>query len=99
MPKKGVSNNPAGKPKGASNRTTIEFKEAVNNLLNHATPNMIKWLDKVAEDSPEKALDTVAKLAEYVAPKLSRQDQHHHGQLQIVKRVDLTGKGDTPKNV
>jgi hypothetical protein len=32
------------------------------------------WLEKVAEDDPNKALDMMLKLSEYFIPKLARQE-------------------------
>jgi hypothetical protein len=79
--------NPNGRPKGTPNKTTIEFKQAVNNLLEFATPQMVEWLSRVAEADPSKALDHIGKLAEYAHPKLNRTElagdkdapvQHQH---------------------
>jgi hypothetical protein len=61
-----------GRPKGLPNKATLEFKEAVTNLLNHAAPEMTKWLETIAADNPEKAFDIIAKLGEYAFPKLAR---------------------------
>jgi len=82
VPKKNPLSKGRGRPAGTPNRTTIEFKDAVNRVLNHAAPKMVGWLDDVAsgniedggkrESDPGKALDLLAKLAEYVAPKLNR---------------------------
>jgi len=69
---KGKSGNPRGKPKGTISKTTTEFKEALNNLLKCAAPEMTNWLKAVANTDPAKALDLVAKLAEYIHPKLGR---------------------------
>ncbi len=71
-PPKGVSNNPNGRRKGVQNKTTLEFKQAVTNLLEHATPNMIAWLERVAQEDPGKALTLCGNLAEYAFPKLAR---------------------------
>lgn len=68
--KKGQSGNPKGKPRGAKNKATIEFKEALNNLLNHAAPHMIKWLDEL--DDPMKRFTVLKDFAEYIHPKLAR---------------------------
>ena len=36
---------------------------------------MIEWLKSVAAENPAKALDICGNLAEYVVPRLSRQEQ------------------------
>lgn len=69
-----------GRKKGVPNKSTQEFREAVNNLLQLNAENMARWLTLVAEGDgtdkgapdPAKALDLIAKLAEYAAPKLAR---------------------------
>lgn len=62
----------AGRPKGIPNKATTEFKEKLNDLLEHAAPHMVKWLDDIAADDPVKAFDILSKFAEYVHPKLAR---------------------------
>lgn len=68
----GVDQVATGRPKGTLNGETRQFKVALNNLLDHATPKMIGWLDEVAETDPGKALGHIANFAEYLYPKLSR---------------------------
>ena len=59
---------------------TVEFRETVRRLLEENTENVGLWLESVANGDPEndmkpdpgKALDLLAKLAEFAAPKLSR---------------------------
>jgi hypothetical protein len=73
-----------GRPKGVPNKNTLDFKAAVNRLLESSTPQMVDWLQQVAdgniadggkrEPDPGKALDLLAKLAEFAAPKLSRSE-------------------------
>ncbi len=63
-----------GRPKGLQNKATVEFKEAINRLLDHAQPHIINWLKRVAKTDPARALDLIAKLAEYAHPKLSRSE-------------------------
>lgn len=67
-----------GRPKGIPNKVTTEFRETVRQLLEDNAENVSKWLQDVAEGTntdkpdPGKALDLLAKLAEFAAPKLAR---------------------------
>jgi len=67
-----------GRQAGTPNKVTREFRETVRNLLELNADNMTLWLQQVAEGhndvrpAPDKALDLLAKLAEFAAPKLSR---------------------------
>lgn len=78
--KKGQSGNPAGRKAGTPNKATADFRETVRSLLDDNRENVGRWLTLVAEgdgtDSgkadPAKALDLLAKLAEFAAPKLTR---------------------------
>jgi len=84
-----------GRQKGVPNKATVEFRQAVTRVLEDNSQNYGKWLKQVAEGygsganrvkpDPAKALDLVAKLAEYAAPKLNR--------------VEHTGEGGGPVRV
>ena len=75
-----LTNRGRGRPKGAINKTTIEFRETIQKLLDKNTDNVSIWLEDIAngditqdrKPDPYKALDMLAKLAEYAAPKLAR---------------------------
>jgi hypothetical protein len=78
-PKKRGNPNPTpfggpgpGRPAGIPNKTTTQFKEALNNLLETAAPEMVTWLGEIKD--PEKRFDVLAKFAEYIYPKLARQE-------------------------
>lgn len=63
---------PNGRPKGVPNKSTTQFKEALNNLLEISAPQMVQWLGEIKD--PEKRFDVLAKFAEYIYPKLARQE-------------------------
>lgn len=67
-----------GRTKGTPNKVTQEFRETVQKLLDDNRENVATWLSQVAngvgevKPDPGKALDLLAKLAEFAAPKLAR---------------------------
>lgn len=69
-----------GRKAGVPNKATTEFRETVRRLLEDNSENFGRWLTQVAEGDgtdngkpdPAKALDLIAKLAEFAAPKLGR---------------------------
>lgn len=63
-----------GRPKGVPNKATTAFRETVQALLDENRENVALWLSQVAKEDPAKALDLIVKLAEFAAPKLSRQE-------------------------
>lgn len=93
-----------GRPKGSTNKVTREFRETVQALLDNNSKNVEKWLLEVAKGKsankrtgfrgtppdPAKALDLLAKLAEYAAPKLGRIEHvGEGGKGPIVTRIEL----------
>lgn len=68
-----------GRRPGSPNKATKEFRDTVTRLLSDNASNVALWLEQVASGNgdpdkadPAKALDLLAKLAEYAAPKLAR---------------------------
>jgi hypothetical protein len=64
--------NANGRPKGAKNKSTEAIRQAYQKLTEDNLENMSLWLAQIAADNPEKALDMMIKLSEYVIPKLAR---------------------------
>lgn len=77
--RKGIPNPNAGRPAGSPNKATIEFKEALNTLLNEAAPDMVKWLGEI--EDPFKRFDVLSKFAEYIHPKLARSETKIEGEI------------------
>lgn len=86
-----------GRPKGCENKATKDFKQAVVNLLEHASPKIIRWLERVAEDDPKGALEIIGKLGEFAFPKLSRSevkvDARHTHRSEPVSELDRLLEG------
>lgn len=61
-----------GRPPGSPNKATREFREVIRQLLEDHSADIGTWLQKVADEDPDKALQRLAQLAEYAAPKLAR---------------------------
>lgn len=84
-----------GRPKGMPNKATVQFRETIQALLDGNRENVAIWLDQVAtgshgkEPAPEKALDLLAKLAEYAAPKLSRTEVVGDNDSPLAHRVEI----------
>lgn len=72
MAVKGKTNNPHGRKKGVPNKTTKQFKEALNSLLEESAPHMVDWLSQV--EDPAKRFDIISKFVEFIYPKLARQE-------------------------
>jgi hypothetical protein len=74
-----------GRQPGSANKVTTEFRDTVRRVLEANSDNVGKWLLEVANGSgetkpdPAKALDLMAKLAEYAAPKLNRTEHTGEG--------------------
>ena len=101
--KKGEKRPNQGRPPGMPNKATTEFRDTVRRLLDSNADNVGRWLTLVAEGDgsengrpdPGKALDLLAKLAEFAAPKLNRTE--HAGDpnapVQTVTRIELVALG------
>lgn len=88
-----------GSRKGIPNKATAAFRDTITRILADNSENMGRWLTLVAEGDgtdknppdPGKALDLVAKLAEFSAPKLNRTEHtgENGGAIRTVSRIEL----------
>lgn len=86
-----VGNKLAGSRKGKPNKATKEIREAFKLLVEDNLPNMKVWLSDVAEEDPEKALNIILKMSEFIVPKLQRQEiEHEIRDKQVVINVTST---------
>lgn len=61
-----------GRKAGVKNRVTQEVREAFRLLVEGNVDRMQGWIDRVAKKHPERALQLLIDVAEFVVPKLSR---------------------------
>lgn len=85
-----------GRVAGVPNKATTEFRQTITSLLEKNAPKVDLWLQQVAEGDgenvkpdPGRALDLLAKLAEYAAPKLNRTEHVGEGGGPVQQRVEM----------
>lgn len=86
---KGESGNPAGRPKGSKNRSTIAVREMLSLLIEENLDNMSAWLSKVGEDDPKAAFQCMLSLLEFHVPKISRMAHVEHKEEPIKNEVNV----------
>jgi hypothetical protein len=81
-----------GKPKtggrttGTQNRVTVDTKKLMMAIVEYGLSNGKRWLERTAQKNPARALEALAKLAEYTMPKLAKTDIDLHGGVQVLER-------------
>lgn len=63
-----------GRPKGVPNKATAQAREAIALFVDENAYRLQEWLDRVAQDDPEKAFNLFQSVIEYHIPKLARTD-------------------------
>ena len=71
---KGHIGNPAGRPKGAVGKATLNARKAIGAFVEGNVERLNGWLDQIAAESPEKAFRCVMDVCEFHIPKLARQE-------------------------
>lgn len=65
--RKGMTNNPKGRPKGSQNKSTKDIRELFNTLLES---NLTQIQKDITELSPKDRINVMLKISEFVIPKL-----------------------------
>lgn len=89
-PKKGISNNPNGRPKGSKNVRTLEWEEIKEAFITTHTARANRILTTLED---EKFMDSYLKLLEYFKPKLARTEVSNHDNSTI--NVNVVWDSDT----
>ena len=61
-----------GSRKGIPNKATRDIRAVFRAFVEHNAERVQQLFDQVAEKDPAKALDLLAKMSEFVVPRLSR---------------------------
>jgi hypothetical protein len=61
-----------GRKKGTPNRMTYDVRTKYKEFVEGNIDNLNTWMDRVARNDPDKALDFMLKFSEYFIPKLQR---------------------------
>lgn len=68
----GVGNRGKGRKPGVPNKATASAREAIGRFVDGNAHKLQEWLDRIAEESPEKAFTLFQSVVEYHVPKLAR---------------------------
>lgn len=61
-----------GRPKGLPNKATQQAREAIASFVDGNAHRLQEWLDRIAQNDPEKAFSLFQSVIEYHVPKLQR---------------------------
>jgi hypothetical protein len=64
-----------GRQLGSPNKATSAAREAIALFVDNNAHRLEGWLDKVAQENPEKAFQLFQSVVEYHVPKLARTEQ------------------------
>ena len=78
-----------GRQKGTANKATARLREAFTELLEDNMGRLQELLDKVAEKNPEKALELMLKLSEFVLPKLRAIEVNNESEEAMHTSLDI----------
>jgi hypothetical protein len=81
---KGQSANPNGRKAGVPNKATKDIKAHYAALIEGNLDRIQSWLDRVAEQNPQAAIDLLIKLSPFVIPRNVSQEITFDSPIQIV---------------
>ena len=90
MPFEKGNTHGTGRPAGSPNKNTKEIRDAYKRLLEDNLDNMSIWLADVVGSDPQKAIELMLKLSEYILPKLARQEIVGNDGQDLFKDIKFT---------
>lgn len=64
------------RPKGSKNRTTIQAKEAIAEVLSGRVEDLDAWIGQVAQTDPYRAFQMVVELCKLTIPKVRQNESN-----------------------
>ena len=61
-----------GRKKGTPNKEVKDIREAFQVLIENNLDKMDLWINQLAEKNPEKAINTILRLSDFILPKLTK---------------------------
>lgn len=61
-----------GRKKGTPNKNIKDIRQTFQLLIENNLDNMELWINQLAEKNPEKAINTILRLSDYILPKLTK---------------------------
>ena len=78
-----------GRAKGTPNKTTKALREVFTELLEDNIGSLQGLLDKVAKEDPQKAIELILKLSEFVLPKLRATEVNNESEKTLHTTLDV----------
>lgn len=78
-----------GRPKGTPNKATADARTVFAQFIEGNVPKAQELWERVAKDDPARALELLAKLGEFVLPKLARTELS--GELGVRGKLVIEG--------
>jgi hypothetical protein len=93
--RKGITNNPYGRPKGTPNKTTAEMRDSIQAFVEHNIQQIQDDFDKL--DSLER-LRVLERFMQYILPRYSSQPaepmQTNFEPLIIIRTIDVSEESE-----
>lgn len=92
-PGKGVSNNPAGRPKDTPNKVTAEMRVIVRDIVDGRLGDLAEALDTLRETNPDRFATHIISLVKMITPAAVNLDIGDTEGIQIVfaRRKEIEG--------
>ncbi|MBT3384398.1 MAG: hypothetical protein HN778_03020 [Prolixibacteraceae bacterium] len=88
-----------GRELGTPNKLTCEIREVYQKLIENNFSNVENWLKIVSKENPDKALNFIIRLSEFVVPKLQSTTLSNSIDFESLTDVELKSLIERIKNI